>query len=141
MLHSAGLPDPTVHWLRSSAHATGASACAAQVSPDVQAQHAEALDRAIAGLRYGSINVNVATMLGFCVPKLTWGAYPGNTPQVLPPTPAACLLGSSFELSRQARFAHTFVIARTFLALYNLCYIAASTRACVVVASKMGLFC
>lgn len=66
------------------------SACAAQVSPEVQAQHAEALDRAIAGLKYGSINVNVATMLGFCVPKLTWGAYPGNPPQVLLPSCSPC---------------------------------------------------
>ncbi len=64
-------------------------ACAwAQVSPEVQAQHAEALDRAIAALKYGSINVNVATMLGFCVPKLTWGAYPGNPPQVPPAHPS-----------------------------------------------------
>ena len=54
---------------------------ACQVPPDVSTHHAEALDKAVADLKYGSINVNVATMLGFCVPKLTWGAYPGNTPQ------------------------------------------------------------
>lgn len=53
-----------------------------QVPPDVSTQHAKAVDRAVAALRYGSININVVTMLGFCVPKLTWGAYPGSTPQV-----------------------------------------------------------
>ena len=50
--------------------------------PEVSTQHADAVDKAVAALRYGSININVVTMLGFCVPKLTWGAYPGNTPQV-----------------------------------------------------------
>lgn len=48
----------------------------------MSAAHSDAVDRAVAALRYGSININVATMLGFCVSKLTWGAYPGNTPQV-----------------------------------------------------------
>ena len=62
----------------------------AQVPPDVTSAHPEAVDRAVAGLRYGSVNVNVATMLGFCVPKLTWGAYPGNTPQVGLPTARCC---------------------------------------------------
>ena len=42
------------------------------------AEHAGAVDAAVTALRYGSINVNVATMLGFCVPRLTWGAFPGN---------------------------------------------------------------
>lgn len=53
-----------------------------QVPPDVSAAHAEAVESAVAALRYGSININVVTMLGFCVPKLTWGAFPGNTPHV-----------------------------------------------------------
>lgn len=48
----------------------------------MSAAHADAVDRAVAALRYGSININVVTILGFCVSKLTWGAYPGNTPQV-----------------------------------------------------------
>ena len=55
-----------------------------QVPPDVSAAHGDAVERAVAALRYGSVNINVVTMLGFCVPKLTWGAYPGNTPRVLP---------------------------------------------------------
>jgi len=56
----------------------------AQVSPDVLEQHAGAVDAAVAGLRYGSVNVNVASMLGFCVPRLTWGAFPGNPVQARP---------------------------------------------------------
>ena len=60
--------------------------------PDVATQHADAVDRAITDLRYGSININVVTMLGFCVPKLTWGAYPGNTPQVRFQTAVSALL-------------------------------------------------
>lgn len=32
----------------------------------------------VAGLKYGSININVSGILGFSVPNLTWGAYPGN---------------------------------------------------------------
>ena len=55
-----------------------------QVPPDVSIHHADAVDQAVAALRYGSININVVTMLGFCVPKLTWGAYPGSTPQACP---------------------------------------------------------
>lgn len=50
----------------------------AQVSPDVMEEHASAVDAAVAALRYGSVNINVASMLGFCVPRLTWGAFPGN---------------------------------------------------------------
>ncbi len=48
------------------------------------AEHAGAVDAAVAALRYGSINVNVATMLGFCVPRLTWGAFPGNPLEACP---------------------------------------------------------
>ncbi|BDA42382.1 hypothetical protein COCOBI_03-2690 [Coccomyxa sp. Obi] len=59
----------------------GSLSCSLMVPPDVSAAHADAVDRAVAALRYGSININVVTILGFCVSKLTWGAYPGNTPQ------------------------------------------------------------
>lgn len=36
-------------------------------------------DTFLADLRYGSIAVNVAATLPFCIPSLAWGAYPGNT--------------------------------------------------------------
>ena len=62
-----------------------------QVPPSVSTHHADAVDKAVAALRYGSVNINVATMLGFCVPKLTWGAYPGNTPQACHSLACLCL--------------------------------------------------
>ena len=39
---------------------------------------AAALDRAVAGLRYGSIGVNVWHALSFAIAATTWGAYPGH---------------------------------------------------------------
>ncbi len=38
-----------------------------------------AFDDAIADLRYGTIGINVWSAIGFLVPALSWGAYPGNT--------------------------------------------------------------
>lgn len=32
----------------------------------------------VAGLKYGNININVSGLLGFSIPTLSWGAYPGN---------------------------------------------------------------
>lgn len=42
------------------------------------ARVAEALERSIAGLRYGSIGVNVWHGLSFAMGSTTWGAYPGH---------------------------------------------------------------
>ncbi len=67
-----------------------------QVPPSVMTHHADAVDKAVAALRYGSVNINVVTMLGFCVPKLTWGAYPGNTPQACPCSQLSLLLLSTW---------------------------------------------
>jgi hypothetical protein len=39
---------------------------------------AEAVDRAIADLRYGAIGVNVWHALAFAIGTTTWGAYPGH---------------------------------------------------------------
>ncbi|WP_018177345.1 aldehyde dehydrogenase family protein [Jongsikchunia kroppenstedtii] len=36
-------------------------------------------EEAITGLRYGTIGINVWSAIGFLVPTLSWGAYPGNT--------------------------------------------------------------
>ena len=41
--------------------------------------HPQAYERAVAELQYGSVNVNTITGLGFFMPKLTWGAYPGSS--------------------------------------------------------------
>jgi hypothetical protein len=53
----------------------GTLSCALFVHPATQrAQRAE-VERAIAALRYGSISINVPTIMGFAITKLTWGAY------------------------------------------------------------------
>ncbi len=38
------------------------------------------LDRALAGLRYGAIGVNVWNAVAFLLAQASWGAYPGHTP-------------------------------------------------------------
>ncbi len=50
------------------------------VSPSSLKEHdvAEAVDRAVADLRYGSIGVNVWHGLSFAMGSTTWGAYPGH---------------------------------------------------------------
>ena len=40
---------------------------------------ADAVDRAVADLRYGAIGVNVWHALAFAIGTTTWGAYPGHT--------------------------------------------------------------
>lgn len=49
------------------------------VSPETRKAHAGAVDRAIAGLRYGAIGVNAWSALAFLLGYTTWGAFPGNT--------------------------------------------------------------
>jgi len=47
-----------------------------------QRKHRAAFDDLVAGLRYGSVCINVPTLIGFATTKLTWGAFlPGGTPQ------------------------------------------------------------
>ena len=50
------------------------------VSPSAMRQHdvADAVERAVADLRYGSIGVNVWHGLSFAMGSTTWGAYPGH---------------------------------------------------------------
>ncbi|MGA2472053.1 MAG: aldehyde dehydrogenase family protein [Acidimicrobiales bacterium] len=50
------------------------------VSPASMKEHAvgEAVERAVADLRYGSIGVNVWHGLSFAMGSTTWGAYPGH---------------------------------------------------------------
>lgn len=62
--------------------AVGGSSARSAVSLQVQAQHQEAFEEAVAGLRYGCVCVNVTSMMGFCIARLPWGAFPGNTPEV-----------------------------------------------------------
>lgn len=60
----------------------GTLSCAVFVHPATQRKHRAAFDDLVAGLRYGSVCINVPTLIGFATTKLTWGAYlPGGTPQ------------------------------------------------------------
>lgn len=56
----------------------GSLSCAVFVPPSAAQEYPAEYDAMVAGLKYGSININVSGLLGFCVPNLTWGAYPGN---------------------------------------------------------------
>ena len=41
---------------------------------------AEALERAVANLRYGMVGVNVWGLVGFLMGTTSWGAFPGHPP-------------------------------------------------------------
>ena len=49
------------------------------IHPATMKTHAQAVDHAIASLRYGTIGVNVWTGAGFLIAEAPWGAYPGHT--------------------------------------------------------------
>ena len=61
----------------------GTLSCALIVDLVTQKTNATAVDTAIADLRYGSVNVNLPTILGYAVTKMAWGGFPGSTPQVM----------------------------------------------------------
>ena len=50
------------------------------VHPATEKMHPEAVDRAVAELRFGGIGVNVWPGLIYGLVVTTWGAYPGHTP-------------------------------------------------------------
>jgi acyl-CoA reductase-like NAD-dependent aldehyde dehydrogenase len=49
------------------------------VAPADRRAMGSAFDEALAELRYGTIGVNVWSAVGFLMPRLTWGAFPGNS--------------------------------------------------------------
>lgn len=49
------------------------------IDPATAKAHGEALDRAVADLRYGCIGVNVWAAVGFLTSRAAWGAFAGNT--------------------------------------------------------------
>ncbi|MDP9024819.1 MAG: aldehyde dehydrogenase family protein, partial [Candidatus Eremiobacteraeota bacterium] len=49
------------------------------VHPKTMHESAQAVDAAIAALRYGCIGVNAWTGVGFFISETTWGAFPGHT--------------------------------------------------------------
>ena len=60
----------------------GTLSCSLIVDPVTQKANQTAVDTAIADLRYGSVNINLPTILGYATMKMAWGGYPGATPQV-----------------------------------------------------------
>ncbi len=51
------------------------------IDPATRKANAEAFDRALEDLRYGTIGVNAWSALAFLLGYTTWGAYPGHTSQ------------------------------------------------------------
>jgi acyl-CoA reductase-like NAD-dependent aldehyde dehydrogenase len=58
----------------------GTLSCAVFIDPATERAHAAAFDAFLGALRYGSIAVNVPTLLSYFTPALSWGAFPGHTP-------------------------------------------------------------
>lgn len=50
------------------------------IHPRTARRHAVALDKMIAGLRYGAIGINTWSASVYLTSRSPWGAYPGNTP-------------------------------------------------------------
>jgi hypothetical protein len=48
------------------------------IDPKTSKRHADALDGAIAGLRYGTVTVNAWSGAAYFMGRATWGAYPGH---------------------------------------------------------------
>jgi len=59
----------------------GTLACSVFIHPSSQSSLGSKWDQALAELQYGSININCPTTTGFATTPLTWGAFPGHTPQ------------------------------------------------------------
>ena len=60
----------------------GTLSCSLIVDPATQKQHQVAVDSAIADLRYGSVNVNLPTILGYAMMKMAWGGFAGSNAKV-----------------------------------------------------------
>ena len=59
----------------------GTLSCTVLIDGATRRDEAAALDRAVAGLRYGGVGINVWPGVLYALGSLTWGAYPGHTPQ------------------------------------------------------------
>jgi hypothetical protein len=59
----------------------GTLSCCIIVDPNTAKAHADALDQAVAGLRYGSIAINHWPALAYAFGSTAWGAFPGHTLQ------------------------------------------------------------
>ena len=58
----------------------GTLSCAVFVHPATERDHADAVDDAIARLRYGGIGVNCWPAIVYALGVTTWGAFPGHPP-------------------------------------------------------------
>ncbi|MGB9374397.1 MAG: aldehyde dehydrogenase family protein [Jiangellales bacterium] len=87
VLGTVRLPAPTVADYLSNAtqfaneRLTGTLAATILIDPDTAKTEAEALDRTVAGLRYGAIGVNEWASIAFGLRYTTWGGFPGHTPE------------------------------------------------------------
>ena len=63
----------------SNEHLWGTLSCAVIVHPDTEARLGDRFERAIAGLRYGTIGVNHWAALSYVLSAAPWGAFPGHT--------------------------------------------------------------
>jgi acyl-CoA reductase-like NAD-dependent aldehyde dehydrogenase len=59
----------------------GTLSCCMLVHRATENDHADAIARAVAGLRYGSVGINVWPGVVYGLVSPTWGAYPGHTPE------------------------------------------------------------
>ncbi|BAC09455.1 tll1903 [Thermosynechococcus vestitus BP-1] len=61
----------------------GTLGCSLIIDPRTEASHAEALERAIAQLRYGAIAINAWVSLAYGLGCTPWGAFPGHRPAAI----------------------------------------------------------
>jgi len=59
----------------------GTLSCAMLVDGATRRDHSAAVERAVAGLRYGGVGVNVWPGVLYALGSPTWGAFPGHTPE------------------------------------------------------------
>lgn len=76
----------------------GTLSCSLFVPPDVQHSHPDAVDEAVASLKYGSVCINASSIVGFPCTRLSWGAFPGHTPKVISSLPRLINLESVWGL-------------------------------------------
>jgi acyl-CoA reductase-like NAD-dependent aldehyde dehydrogenase len=55
----------------------GTLSCSVFIHPATERAHAAAFDTFLGELRYGSIGVNVPTILSYFTPAMSWGGFPG----------------------------------------------------------------
>ncbi|WP_181697837.1 aldehyde dehydrogenase family protein [Nocardia sp. GTS18] len=84
VLGHTSLPGTGIDYLRNAvAYAndrlTGSLGATVIVRPVERKTWGAEFDQAIADLRYGTVGINIWSGIAFLDPRLSWGAYPGNT--------------------------------------------------------------